>query len=226
MGHYSLFVRCPIAKLAQAFYEQPTLELARALLGKTLMRATPEGVSGGVIVEAEAYICAIDPAAHGYLKMTPRTRVMYGPPGRAYIYFNYGMHWALNISSEPDGTGAAILLRAIQPTVGLDLIRQRRGESMPLRDLARGPGRICAALGLGKDELGLPFTGDTLWLEDEPALPPNAVIASSGRIGITKAIELPWRFYLAGNPYVSGNGNGTRQAVPQTSQARKDSLEE
>ncbi|HEY7125415.1 MAG TPA: DNA-3-methyladenine glycosylase [Ktedonobacterales bacterium] len=222
MGHQFIAARCPIAKLTQPFYEQPTLELARALLGKTLLHASPAGLSGGVIVEVEAYICAIDPAAHGYLKMTPRTRVMYGPPGRAYIYFTYGMHWALNISSEPDGTGAAVLLRAIQPTVGLDLIRQRRGEAMPLRDLSRGPGRICAALGLGKDENGLSFMGETLWLEDEPALPPDAVIATSTRIGITKATELPWRFYLAGNPYVSGNNNGARPAVPQTSPARKE----
>lgn len=210
MGHQFIATRCPIAKLDQAFYEQPTLELARALLGKTLLHASTAGLSGGVIVEVEAYICAIDPAAHGYLKMTPRTRIMYGPPGHAYIYFNYGMHWMLNVSTEPDGTGGAVLLRAIQPTVGLDLIRLRRGEAMPLRDLARGPGRICAALGLGRAENGLPFTGGKLWLEDEPALPSDAVIATSGRIGITKATELPWRFYLAGNPYVSGNGNGAR----------------
>jgi DNA-3-methyladenine glycosylase len=117
-------------------------------------------------------------------------------------------------------------LRAMQPTMGLDLIRQRRGAAKPLRDLARGPGRICAALGLGRAENGLSFTGETLWLEDEPALPPDAVIATSTRIGITKATELPWRFYLAGNLYVSGNGNGTRQAVPQTSPARQDSSEE
>jgi DNA-3-methyladenine glycosylase len=132
---------------------------------------------------------------------------MYGPPGHAYIYFNYGMHWMLNISSEPDGTGGAVLLRAIQPTIGLDLIRQRRGATMPPRDLARGPGRICAALGLGKDHNGLPFTGDTLWLDDEPALPPNTLIATSARIGITKGTDLPWRFYLASNPYVSANNS-------------------
>ena len=201
-----------MAKLSQAFYEQPTLDLARSVLGKTLMRASPEGLSGGVIVEVEAYICAIDPAAHGFQRETPRTRIMYGPPGHAYLYFNYGMHWMLNISSEPDRVGGAVLLRAIQPTVGLELIRQRRGEAMPLRDLARGPGRICAALGLGKGENGMSFTSETLWLEDEPGLAPEAVIATSGRIGITKGTDLPWRLYLAGNPYVSGT-NGARMTA-------------
>lgn len=82
-----------MAKLPQAFYEQPTLDLARAVLGKTLVRTSPEGLSGGIIVEVEGYICAIDPAAHGFQRETPRTRIMYGPPGHAYIYFNYGMHW-------------------------------------------------------------------------------------------------------------------------------------
>lgn len=211
-----------MAKLDRSFYEQPTLELARALLGKTLIRSTAEGRSGGVIVEVEGYICAIDPAAHGYQRVTPRTRIMYGPPGHAYLYFNYGMHWMLNISSEPDGVGGAVLLRAIQPTVGLPLIRQRRGEELPLRDLARGPGRICAALRLGKEENGLPFTGETLWLEGEPGLLPEAVIATSPRIGITKGIELPWRYSLAGNPYVSGTNHGGRQAVPQRSLATDD----
>lgn len=210
-----------MAKLPPAFYAQPTLDLARAVLGKTLVRASPEGLSGGVIVEVEGYICAIDPAAHGFQRETPRTRIMYGPPGHAYIYFNYGMHWMLNISSEPERVGGAVLLRAIQPTVGLELIRQRRGGAMPLRDLARGPGRICAALGLGKEENGLSFTGDTLWLEDEPGLAPEAVIATSGRVGITKGTEFPWRFYLTGNPYVSGS-NGARQAKASTSVVLRD----
>ncbi len=198
-------MRCPIAKVTQAFYEQPTLEFARALIGKTLLRATPEGVSGGVIVETEGYLSAIDPAAHGYLRQTPRTRIMYGPPGFAYVYFSYGMHCMLNISTEPAGVGAAVLIRAIEPTTGLDLIRQRRGEAMPLRDLARGPGRLCAALGLSLAENGLPLTSDTIWLDDQPGLAPDTIIATSTRIGISVGTDLPWRWYLAGSPYVSGS---------------------
>lgn len=198
----------PITKLPLAFYEQPTLELARALLGKTVVHATPEGLCGGVIVETEGYISAIDPAAHGYRRATPRTRIMYGPPGHAYIYFSYGMHNMLNISTEPEGEGAAVLIRAIQPTIGLDLMRRRRGEAMPLRDLARGPGRVCAALGIALAENGMALTGETLWLDDTPGLPDNALIATSRRIGITRGVELDWRWYLAGSPYVSGNKNG------------------
>ncbi len=174
------------------------------MIGKTLLRATPAGTSGGVIVETEGYLSAIDPAAHGYLRRTPRTSIMYGPPGVAYIYFSYGMHCCLNISSEPEGIGAAVLIRAIQPTIGLDLIRQRRGEKLPLRDLARGPGRVCAALGLTLAENGISLTGDTLWLDDEPTLPADALIANSTRIGISVGTDLPWRWYLAGSPFVSG----------------------
>jgi DNA-3-methyladenine glycosylase len=184
------------------------------LLGKTVLHATPEGVSGGVIVETEGYISAIDPAAHGHRRPTPRTRIMYGPPGYAYIYFNYGMHCLLNISTEPDGVGAAVLIRSIQPTVGLDLIRQRRGEALSLRDLARGPGRVCAALGLTLAENGLPLTGERLWLDDEPGLSSEAVIATSTRIGISVATELEWRWYLAGSPYVSGK-NGIAHPLKQ-----------
>jgi DNA-3-methyladenine glycosylase len=193
-----------MAKVSQAFFEQPTLELARALIGLTLLRATPEGVSGGVIVETEGYLSASDPAAHGYLRPTPRTRIMYGPPGCAYIYFSYGMHCCLNISTEPEGVGAAVLIRAIQPTIGLDLIRQRRGAALPLRDLARGPGRVCAALGLSLAENGIPLTGEALWLDDEPTLAPDAQIATSTRIGISIGTDLPWRWYLTKNAYVSG----------------------
>lgn len=170
----------------------------------TLLHATPEGVSGGGIVETEGYLSAIDPAAHGYLRQTPRTRIMYGPPGFAYIYFSYGMHCCLNISTEPEGVGAAVLIRAIQPTIGLDLIRQRRGAALPLRDLARGPGRVCAALGLTLAENGLPLVGETLWLDDQPTLAPDAVIGNSTRVGISVGTELPWRWYLAGSPFVSG----------------------
>jgi DNA-3-methyladenine glycosylase len=193
-----------MAKVSQAFFEQPTLELARALIGLTLLRATPEGVSGGVIVETEGYLSASDPAAHGYLRPTPRTRIMYGPPGFAYIYFSYGMHCCLNISTEPEGVGAAVLIRAIQPTIGLNLIRQRRGEALPLRDLARGPGRVCAALRLSLAENGMPLTGGALWLDDEPTLAPDAQIAASTRIGISVGTDLPWRWYLANSPFVSG----------------------
>ncbi len=190
--------------LPLAFYARPTLEVARALIGKTLSRRTAEGVTAGVIVETEAYVAAIDPAAHGYRGKTPRNAVMFGPPGRAYVYFTYGMHHCLNIVTEGEGVAAAVLLRALEPTAGIALMRSRRGERIADRDLARGPGRLCAALALTLADNGLDLCGDALWLEDTPDFPPNAPIAATPRIGIAQAADWPWRFVLADSPWVSG----------------------
>jgi DNA-3-methyladenine glycosylase len=192
--------------LPRSYYDQPTLAIARDLLGKTLWRRTEEGVVGGIIVETEAYITAIDPASHNYRRPTKRAAAMYGPPGHAYIYFTYGMYHCLNVVTEPDGQSAAVLLRAIQPTFGLDLMARRRGASKESRDLARGPGRLCQALALNLADNRADLTGDALWISetpDQPALA-SASIATSPRIGISQGVDLPWRFYIAGNASVSG----------------------
>jgi DNA-3-methyladenine glycosylase len=190
--------------LPLAFYAQPTLEVARALIGKTLSRRTAEGVTAGVIVETEAYVSAIDPSAHGFRGKTPRNATMFGPPGHAYVYFTYGMHHCLNIVTEGEGVAAAVLLRALEPTAGIALMRSRRGERIADRDLARGPGRLCAALALTLADNGLDLCGDALWLEDTPDFPPDAPIAATPRIGIAQAADWPWRFVLADSPWVSG----------------------
>lgn len=190
--------------LPLAFYAQPTLEVARALIGKTLSRRTAEGVTAGIIVETEAYVSAIDPSAHGYRGKTSRNAVMFGPPGHAYVYFTYGMHHCLNIVTEGEGVAAAVLLRALEPTAGIALMRSRRGERIADRDLARGPGRLCAALALTLADNGLDLCGDALWLEDTPDFPPDAPIAATPRIGIAQAADWPWRFVLADSPWVSG----------------------
>ncbi|HEX5439916.1 MAG TPA: DNA-3-methyladenine glycosylase [Ktedonobacterales bacterium] len=187
-----------------AFYARPTLDVARDLIGKTLYRQTPDGVTAGVIVETEAYVAAIDPAAHGYRGKTPRNAVMFGPPGRAYVYFTYGMHYCLNVVTEDDGVAAAVLLRALEPTVGLPLMRSRRGERIADRDLARGPGRLCAALALTVTDNGLDLQGNALWLTETPDFPPDAPVVATPRIGITQAADWPWRFVLAGSRWVSG----------------------
>jgi DNA-3-methyladenine glycosylase len=178
--------------------------VARALLGKTLWRRTPEGVVAGVIVETEAYISAVDPAAHGYRRETPRTAVMYGPPGYAYVYFSYGMHFCLNCVTEGAGTGAAVLIRAVQPLEGVALMRARRPVGVPERDLARGPGRLCQALALQRADDGTDLTGRALWIAATPGWPTDAPCATSPRVGISRAADLPWRFYVPGNPWVSG----------------------
>ncbi|HEY1390943.1 MAG TPA: DNA-3-methyladenine glycosylase [Ktedonobacterales bacterium] len=187
-----------------AFYARPTLDVARDLIGKSLYRQTQDGVTAGVIVETEAYISAIDPAAHGYRGKTPRNAVMFGPPGRAYVYFTYGMHYCLNVVTEDDGVAAAVLVRALEPTMGLPLMRARRGERIADRDLARGPGRLCAAMALTVAENGLNLRGDALWLTETPSFPPDAPVVATPRIGITQAADWPWRFVLAGSRWVSG----------------------
>lgn len=191
--------------LAHAYYEQPTLDLARDLLGKTLWRADTVGVVGGIIVETEAYISAIDPASHNYRKPSKRSMTMFGPPGHAYIYLTYGMHHCLNVVTEPAGASAAVLIRAVGPTAGRDLMAARCPRC-PTRDLAKGPGRLCAAFDLTIAQNGIDLTGDVLWISESPDSDPldPGQIATSARIGITQGIDLPWRFFIRDHPAVSG----------------------
>ncbi|MCL2524508.1 MAG: DNA-3-methyladenine glycosylase [Betaproteobacteria bacterium] len=173
-------------------------EVASALIGATLL---VDGV-GGVIVEAEAYD-AEEPASHSYPGPTPRNRAMFGLPGHAYVYRSYGIHWCLNFVCREAGHGAAVLIRAVQPTHGLALMRQRRGlpeDHADDRLLCAGPGRVGQALGITLAHYGLPL--------DAPPFTVLAALAgvpvvSGPRIGISKAVTLPWRFGLAGSPYLS-----------------------
>ncbi len=195
------------APLPRAFYARPTLEVARELIGKTLLRRTPEGLAGGVIVETEAYVAAIDPAAHAYRGKTKRNQTMFGPPGHAYVYFTYGMHYCVNVVTQAEGEAAAVLIRAIKPRVGIALMRARRGPRIADRDLARGPGRLCQALALTTADDGADLLGDALWIGETPGLAADALtIATTPRIGITQAADWPWRFVVVGSRYVSGRG--------------------
>ena len=207
--------------LPSAFYARPTLDVARDLIGKTLYRQTQDGMTAGVIVETEAYIAAIDPSAHGYRGKTARNAVMFGPPGHAYVYFTYGMHFCLNVVTENDGVAAAVLLRALEPTVGLPLMRVRRGERIVDRDLARGPGRLCAAMALNVADNGLDLQGDALWLTETPDFPPDAPVVATPRIGITQAADWPWRFVVAGSRWVSG-----RTVTPAVADAKAPKIPE
>jgi DNA-3-methyladenine glycosylase len=194
---------CSLPPLAPAFYARPTLDLARALLGKTLVRRTAEGVTAGVIVETEAYVAAIDPAAHAYRGQTPRNRAMFGPPGHAYVYGIYGMHVCLNVVTEPAGEAAAVLVRAVEPTRGLELMRTRRGAAVPDRDLCRGPGRLCQAFAITLALGGASLQGPDLWVAETPGGVETPAVATSPRIGISRAADWPWRFYVPGSRYVS-----------------------
>lgn len=189
--------------LSGAFYSMPTLDVARTLIGKTLARRTADGLTAGTIVEVEAYVAAVDPAAHAYRGLTLRNRSMFGPPGQTYVYFIYGMHVCLNVVTEPAGEAAAVLIRAVEPTHGLDLMRARRGAQVPDRDLCRGPGRLCQAFAITLNLDGADLSGPDLWISDRPEHVSPLEVATSPRIGITRAAEWPWRFYAQGNRFVS-----------------------
>jgi DNA-3-methyladenine glycosylase len=193
------------AALSHAYYTQPTLALARDLLGKTLWRRTAEGVVSGIIVETEAYISACDPASHNHRRPSQRARTMFGPPGRAYVYLTYGMYHCLNVVTEPEGQSAAVLIRALAPNAGRELMAARCPRCAP-RDLGRGPGRLCQALALTTTDDGTDLTGDALWLSHTPGTAPldPARVGASARIGISQGLDLPWRFFIRDCPAVSG----------------------
>ena len=175
------------------FYNQPVLDLARALIGCTL---TVDGV-GGIIVETEAYHAG-DPASHSFAGPTARNRAMWGAAGHAYIYRIYGIHWCLNVVGG-ETPGAAVLLRALQPTHGLDLMRARRGTA-DLRALCSGPGKLCQALAVTAALDGHPLDARPFAIAPRTSEP---AIVSGPRIGITKAAQEPWRFGLAGSRFLS-----------------------
>lgn len=177
------------------FFDRSVHDVARDLIGCTLLY---EGV-GGTIVETESYE-ADDPACHAYVGLTERTRVLFGPPGYAYVYLSYGIHSLLNAVAEPEGEAAAVLIRALEPTHGLDQMRKRRGNKRDL-DLCSGPGKLTEALGIDLTDNETDLCQDPFLLTPPASKPPK--IVTGPRIGITKAIENPWRFSAANNPHVS-----------------------
>jgi DNA-3-methyladenine glycosylase len=178
-----------------------TARLARFLIGKLLVRTLAEGVAGGRIVETEAYTVG-DPAGHAYRGITPRNRALFFEHGHAYVYLAYGTSFMLNVSSETQGVGAGVLIRAIEPTLGITIMQRNRGIER-LRDLARGPGRLAAALGIDRhlDGIDLCQPGP-LWLGSDGRASDD--IGQGKRIGITRAADDPLRFYVRGNGFVSG----------------------
>ncbi len=188
-------------RLDRAELPVDTAALARFLIGKVVVRETAEGVISGVIVETEAYVVG-DAAGHTYRGMTPRTRSLFLEPGHAYIYLAYGSAYMLNVSSEPAGVGAGVLIRALEPLEGVPIMQRNRGTEQP-RDLTRGPGRLAQALEIGPWANGLDLCAEgALWLARGERDPGE--IGQGVRIGITREADRPLRFYVRGNPFVSG----------------------
>jgi len=182
------------ARTSRIDFTRDALDVARALIGATLL---VDGV-GGVIVETEAYD-ASDPASHTFVGPTPRNATMFGPGGHAYVYRSYGLHWCLNFVCREAGHGAGVLIRAIEPTEGIETMQSRRGVQ-PLRLLCAGPGRLAQALGITREHDGCALDAPPF---DLRAAARGVTLVCGPRIGISKAIHQPWRFGLAGSPFLS-----------------------
>jgi DNA-3-methyladenine glycosylase len=205
-------LRKSLHPLERPFFARDPRTVAPELLGKVLVRQQGAELRAGRIVEIEAYLGANDAAAHAAAGETARNRVLFGPPGHAYVYFTYGMHYCLNVSCMPEGDAGCVLIRALEPLAGIkEMIAARnlgRGKhDVPalLRLIASGPGRLCQAMGItrardnGKDLTG---SEEDLWIGDDGSLPTG--IIRTPRIGITKSVEMPLRYFIAGNEFVSG----------------------
>ncbi len=200
-------------KLPRSFYDRPTLDVAGDLLGKVLVHDRRGVRTAGVIVEVEAYIGESDPACHAAPGPTRRNEPLYGPPGYAYVYLNYGIHCLVNVVTEPQGSPAAVLIRALEPLEGISVMRLRRARVMkgrrqkaavstlPLHELCRGPGNLTMAMGITLAENRLDLLGNRLFVEDR-ALSVES-IAWGKRVGIRVGTEHPWRAYVASHPSVS-----------------------
>jgi DNA-3-methyladenine glycosylase len=204
-------------KLSRDFYDRATLDVARDLIGKVLVHDRRGACTSGVIVEVEAYIGESDPACHAAPGPTKRNAPIYGPPGFAYVYLNYGIHPLVNAVTEADGSPAAVLIRALDPVGGIATMRRRRARagkgrrsgrvrSLGVHDLCRGPGNLTMAMGITLRENELDLCGSRLFVEEGEARP-AVRIAWGPRVGINVGTERPWRACLAGHPSVSGHGS-------------------
>jgi DNA-3-methyladenine glycosylase len=199
--------------LDKSFYARPTLDVAAELIGKVLVHRTRAGVAAGMIVEVEAYIGEDDPACHAAPGPTRRNAPLYGAPGHAYVYLNYGIHNLVNAVTEPEGSPAAVLIRALEPLDGIALMKRRRSRAGGRTEdagLCRGPGNLSQALGITLQQNRCDLSSGPLWIEDRGLA--TGTIAWSPRIGIRVGMERPWRCSLVGNGSVSGSA---RMKVPK-----------
>ena len=188
--------------LGRGFFARQAAVVARDLLGKILVHRLDENVLAGKIVETEAYLGEGDKAAHSARGLTKRTRVIFGLPGHVYVYLCYGMYECLNLVAEPESRPGCVLIRALEPVCGLEEMRERRPKAKRLRDLASGPGKLTRAMGITREHYGADVTNGRLQVRAPRRKPPFDIVTTS-RIGIAASVELPLRFYIKDNEYVS-----------------------
>ena len=188
--------------LPRAFYDRPTEQVARDLLGAVLECETEDGIAAGRIVETEAYIGEHDLACHAAAGRTTRTAPLYGPAGIAYVYLIYGMYWCFNAVTRAEGEPSAVLVRAIEPLVGIDLMRRRRPNARRDADLTNGPGKLCLALGIGREHNWKPLQRRPLVIRRGEPVADDAITVTP-RIGITQAADWPLRWFVTASPFVS-----------------------
>ena len=194
--------------LPQSFYARPTTEVARDLLGKIIVHQIDGEELAGRIVEVEAYLGLNDEAAHAFAGITPRTKVMFGPPGRAYVYLIYGMYHCLNLVTEPDGAAGCVLIRALEPVAGIETMQARRPHARRLQDIASGPGKLTRAMGITLAHYGADLTRGELTVREHKTAE-GVEVGISSRIGINKSnkcLDWPLRFFVKDNPHVSKGG--------------------
>jgi DNA-3-methyladenine glycosylase len=190
-----------LTKIPRSFYLQSTVKVASQLLGKYFVRRIDDQFLIGRFVEAEAY-CKNDPASHSFRGMTQRNRTMFALGGHLYVYFTYGMHYCANIVTGKNGIGEAVLIRAVEPVDGLDIITKNRGFPKDDVRLTNGPAKFCEAFSLTKTDDGIDLTGDLIYIAENPDEPRHK-ISRSRRIGITNGKNKLWRFFIKGNAWVS-----------------------
>ena len=190
------------APLPRSFYDRATEVVSRELLGAVLECDTPDGLTRGIIVETEAYLGPHDPACHAVAGVTSRTEHLFGPPGMSYVYLIYGMYWCFNAVTREQGHGSAVLVRAVSPTDGVDVMRRRRPKVKRDRDLTNGPGKLCLAMGIVGEMSGKSLRTGPIVIRRGSAVPDEDVVVTP-RIGITRAAEWPLRYLVRDDPYVS-----------------------
>jgi DNA-3-methyladenine glycosylase len=188
-------------KLPKDFYTRSCIKVAKELLGKILVKTCCNKVLSGIIVETEAYPGKNDPASHSFIGKTKRNEVMFSEGGKGYVYFTYGNHFCFNVVTGKENTGSAVLVRSIEPLEGIGIFKKNR-KTDDINNLTNGPGKVCQAFGIGRNDNGVNLTGDYIFIKENP-VKKKFRIANSARIGITRNREKLWRFYIEGNPFVS-----------------------